>query len=106
MYSWDMWADRGRETGSRLEVILETVKEGVPGTIVSSATTSSARRTSVSIWLRATRAAWVARKNSSFSRMIWDEEWNAAAMAVRSMVVIAREIITSLRLRPRRAGRG
>src|SRR3954462_1459127 len=95
----------GREMGSRSALSGGTENSGKLMVVIAIA---SARRTSVRIWLRQTRAACVARKNSSFSLMIWDEEWNAAAIAVRSMVVIAREIMTSGRLRPRtrRAGPG
>src|SRR3954465_5404824 len=91
----------GREMGSRSALSGGTENWGkLRGGIGS----GSARRTSVRIWLRQTRPACVARKNSSFSLMIWDEEWKAAAIAVRSMVVIAREIMTSGGLSPRRRG--
>src|SRR3954466_5147427 len=63
---------------------------------------ASQRRTSVVIWLIATRADCVARKKRSLFSITWDEDWKAAAIAVRSIEVIAREIMISTRLRPRR----
>src|SRR5688572_5479110 len=100
MNSIDDWYAIGRQTGRRLAVMPDTVNVE---TFWSRAETASARRTSVSIWFRATRAAWVARKNSSFSLITRVDEWNAVAIAVRSIDVIASEISTSTMLRPRRA---
>src|SRR4051812_45280662 len=61
--------------------------------------TLSERRSSVRIRLSETRADWVARKNWSLFWTTMAEEWKAAPIAVRSIEVIASEIINSLRLR-------
>src|SRR3954452_22906085 len=60
------------------------------------------RRASLIIWLTLTRAAWLARKNSSFISIADADALNAAATAVSSIAVIARLISTSTRLRPAR----
>src|SRR4051794_1212241 len=92
----------GRVSGGR--------RMGRRGALMRVSSIASQRRTSVRIWLRATRADWVARKKRSLLVTTVDAEWNEAAIAVRSMDVMASEIRISARLMPpaRRAvfGRG